>query len=459
MKSLPFIFSIMALLILPLASSEVKFNVEEKDLGSVVFLELNNPAIFNLTINNLGEGDNGEIYTLVGVSMAPKGTFQIPTGKSTLEIMAYPGEYFKKREGIYSFEYNIRAFNQGIYTDKLTITVVSLKDSLEIGNIKITPGDTSLNITISNKVKAYLDNIEINLKSSFFDTTKKISLKPLETINLPIEIIPSKEITKLNAGTYIISSKIIFNDVNVKFESILNYLEKEGISVESFSSGILIRKNTIQKTNEGNIPIKATIEMRKDIISRLFTTYSESSLSSQRKGIFVNYFWEKTISPQESFIITSSTNYTFPFIIIVLIVLIALLVWFYSLSPLAIHKSVSYVKTAGGEFALKVRINVKARKNISNVLVTDRLPHMTKLYEKFGRKPDKIDHESRQLHWNIPYLNKSEERVFSYIIYSHLRTVGKFELPIVRASYVKDGEKETSFSNRVFFISETLHGY
>ena len=132
MKSLPFIFSIMALLILPLASSEVKFNVEEKDLGSVVFLELNNPAIFNLTINNLGEGDNGEIYTLVGVSMAPKGTFQIPTGKSTLEIMAYPGEYFKKREGIYSFEYNIRAFNQGIYTDKLTITVVSLKDSLEI---------------------------------------------------------------------------------------------------------------------------------------------------------------------------------------------------------------------------------------------------------------------------------------------------------------------------------------
>ena len=119
------------------------------------------------------------------------------------------------------------------------------------------------------------------------------------------------------------------------------------------------------------------------------------------------------------------------------------------------NKKVCLVKTKGGEFALKVSINVKARKHIDNIQVVDRLPMMTKLYEKFGRHPDRIDEASKRLFWNIPRLNKSEERIFSYIIYSKVRAIGRFELPPAMAIFEKDGEQHEVLSNRAFFVSET----
>ena len=81
---------------------------------------------------------------------------------------------------------------------------------------------------------------------------------------------------------------------------------------------------------------------------------------------------------------------------------------------------------------------------------------MTKLYDKFDHKANKVDGATGKLLWHINHLNKGEERIFSYIVYSKMQTVGRFELPQAMATFDHEGKKHEIFSNKAFFVSE-LH--
>jgi hypothetical protein len=85
----------------------------------------------------------------------------------------------------------------------------------------------------------------------------------------------------------------------------------------------------------------------------------------------------------------------------------------------------------------------------------DKIPLIVNLYERYGAiAPDKVDTVNKRLEWNIDMLNAGEERIFSYIIYSRIGVVGRFELPSARALYERDGEVKDVLSNRAFFINE-----
>lgn len=434
-------------------SAALNLEIEKIDKGSVIISELNNPAVFDLIINNNGPPDNVEIYSLVGMSMSPKGTFDLPAGKTTIEVKAYPGSEIRKREGVYSLEYQIKG-SQGLFKDKLSIRVIQLKDVFTIGSKNIHPDDSSAVISIKNNVNTNIENVKIRFKSVFFDSTAEISLVPNEETNITIQINKDK-IKKLVAGPYIMTAEIALEGKEVRLESIINYLEKEGISVNKSVTGFIIREATIIKTNEGNIPALAKIEIQKDVISRLFTSFSSSPPFTERTGLVAQYAWEKQIAPGESFIIQSETNYTLPFVTIILIIAIALITKFYILMPLTINKKVYLVRTKGGEFALRVKINVKARKKLSNVKISDRLPGSTELLLAHSTKPDSYDEKSRMLHWHINHLNSGEDRTISYVIYSKIRVIGNFELPAALVSFEHNNKQEQTSSNRAFFISET----
>ena len=454
---LAIIFLTMCLILgmMQIASADFDLGVEKTDKGSVVIIGLNNPAVFDLIIDNKGIGDTAEIYTLVGVSMTPKGTFYLPHGKSIIEARAYLGEGFLEHEGFYSFEYQIKGAEQGIFMDKLNVQVVALKDSLSIESIKIHPDDQKANLIVNNKINAYLDNVNIHFNSIFFDSTKQISLEPFGNASVSVAIEKSKT-SRLAAGPYTLTAEVKVGNASVDYNGVINYLEKEKVTAGQKSSGFLIRETSITKVNEGNVPVSAVIEMKKDIISRLFTTYSIEPSEVKRGSLIVSYVWKKDLAPGDSFSASSTTNYTFIVVLIALIALIAFLVRTYSLTAIGLSKRVSFVRTKGGEFALRVRIKVKAHKAVDNIKVSDRLPAMAKLYEKFGGKmPDKVDEATRQLHWNIAHLSKSEERMFSYIVYSKLRTLGRFELPVARALFEREGKRQEVSSNRTFFVSET----
>jgi hypothetical protein len=214
----------------------------------------------------------------------------------------------------------------------------------------------------------------------------------------------------------------------------------------------------VNKVNTGNVIETVEVSLSKNIVSRLFTSFNLEPTTTERKGFSVQYTWLKEdLEPSESFTVKSKTNYILP---LISIILLGFLIWAYkrfAQTKVLVNKSVSPVKTKNGEFALKINLSVKAKTNVENVSLVDRIPQIVKIYKKFGVvKPDKIDVENRRLHWNIGDLEAGEERVFNYIVYSKVGVVGKFSLPEALAVFEKEGKIKEVESNQVFFMSDQV---
>lgn len=430
-------------------------SVEKAEKAGVIIAEINNPAVYEFTITS-NAPDTIEIYSLVGVSMSPKGTFDIPMGKSTVEVKAYPSKELREREGSLTFQYQIKHAN-GVYQDNLEAKIVSINQAIEIKPFNLKPGEANAVVEIKNTQNTNIEDISITLDSAFFKKQQVISLKPYEGKNITL-ILDSDKIKKLSAGPYIVTAEISLGKAYAKISGVLNYLEKQGTSIKTDNTGFIVRTSKTVKTNEGNVIVQDSIEAQRDIISRLFTSYSVSPSAVQRNGLMVKYLWTHELKPGESWNVSVTTNYTLPFLLIILVVIIASLVGFYSRTNVSVGKTVSFVRTKGGEFALKVRLSVRAKNHIDNIQLIDRLPGVTQLYEKYGTRPDKVDMQTKRLFWNIPRLQAGEERSFSYIIYSKINPMGRFELPAATAVYEKDGKMHEVLSNRAFFASETARG-
>ncbi len=430
-------------------------SVEKVEKAGVIIAEINNPAVYDFIITS-NSPDTVEIYSLVGVSMSPKGAFDIPMGKSTIEVKAYPSKELREREGSLTFQYQIKHSN-GVYQDNLEAKIVSINQAIEIKPSNLKPGEANAVVAIKNTQNTNIEDISITLDSQFFKKQQVISLKPYESKNITIAL-DNEKIKRLNAGPYIVTAEISLGKAYAKINGVLNYLEKQGTSIKTDNTGFIVRNSNTIKANEGNVVVQDSIEAQRDIISRLFTSYSISPTAVERNGLLVNYLWTHELKPGESWNVNVTTNYTLPFLLILLVGIISSLVGFYSRTNVNVSKSVSFVRTKGGEFALKVRLSVRAKNHVDNIQLIDRLPGVTQLYEKYGTRPDKIDMQTRRLFWNISRLQAGEERSFSYIIYSKINPMGRFELPSATAVYEKDGKMHEVLSNRAFFASETARG-
>ncbi|MEI6732203.1 MAG: hypothetical protein WCK90_06020 [archaeon] len=445
-----FIPLVLAVFIILLVGSVSALTVDKTDKGTVVISQLNNPAALDLVITS-GTADNIEVFSLVGVRMTPVGSFDIPAGTTTVPVKAYLSKDMIKQPGFFTFEYQIKGM-YGLFRDTLTVRVMDLENSISVDGSSLLPGDANATLIIRNVQNALLEDLKIHSTSEFFESVQTITLKPFETKNVSIKL-NGEKMKKLNAGTYPVESEIQLGSAKVKDSGEIKYLEKEGLSVKTETTGFLVRKTTTTKTNEGNVPVVARIDMSRDVLTRLFTTYSYEPDSVKRNTLTVDYIWEKKLGPTDTLVVSSTTNYTFPFILLLLVIVIAVFTKIYSKTNVNVTKQVSYVKTQGGEFALKVRLHVNASKFVENVKLSDFIPSSMKLYENYGSIPDRM--EGRQMIWNIDRLNAGEERVFSYIVYSKINVVGRFELPPASAVFEREGKVENVDSNRAFFVSDT----
>ena len=431
--------------------SALNLEIEKIAKVPVVISELNDPAVFNFVIDNNGAGDNVEIYSLVGVSFEPKGTFYLPSGRTTLNVLAYPGESARAKGGTFSFEYQIKGSgDNNIFKDTLSIKIVSLRDLLSVEPLDIVHGSENVVIRVRNLNNIEVRDAKLNLKSVFFEGEKTFSLRPLESTEI---VLPVKtDIQDVAAGAYVVSLDLAIGDASARFEDSVNYLEKKNVAITQTRKGFLIITTKITKTNNGNLAVKEETGVSKNVLTRLFTTFSTEPLTTERSGLFVSYKWE------ESWILNVRTNYTLPFILVLLVVLSAYFVYLYSRTSLVLKKRCSFVRTKGGEFALKVIINVKTKNRVENVELFDRIPLAAKLYQGSGM-PHKFDERTGKLSWVVNGLNSGEERIFSYIIYSKLRIVGRLELPVATAHFVKDGKSAYVHSNKAYFASEIAPRY
>ncbi len=445
---------ISLIFLLPIASA-ANLHVEQIEKNNIIFAEYNNNATFKLKItNNENRGDEFQIYSLVSVTIYPKEFFRIENGETiNLDITPIPGrEILKEKRGVYAFEYQIKGKNTGYFKDNLVIKVLEAKDAVEIivDNIKLNAN--TANLRIINKEKIKINDLKFVVKSKFFEFVETLSLNEEEERSFSIPIILENQV---EAGEYNVEVLYVLNDKKSSETSILRYLEADSISVAEDTTGFIIKKTTTTKKNEGNIPAVARVTARRNILTRLFTIYSDRPTNSQRSGIFVDYSWEKELGVNESYTVAVTTNYTLPFVMVLLVIAVALLTRFLVTSKVVVKKRVAFVKTKGGEFALKVALRIKANKDVSHIILADRIPGHAKLYNKFAVHPHRIDESNRKLEWEIPHLNAGEERVFTYVIYSKINIVGSFELSAASASFEHEGQREHVFSNKTYFAAET----
>ncbi len=450
-------FKVFVLMFVLLASftsaADLSVRVLEKDEIIITELDKSN-ATFKLEITNNGETDYFQIYSLVSVSMYPKEKFRIASGETiTLDVTAAPfKEILRDKRGIYAFEYQIKGDKTGFFKEALAVRLFDVKDAVAVSLEDIPLNATKLEMIVKNKEDVLIPGLKIIAKSNFFEFSETFDLDRKESKVFSVPIILED---KISAGDYEVEIAYELNDIKSSITLPIKYLEASGISFYESTSGFIIKKTNITKTNEGNVPAVAFIEVRKNIFTRLFTVYSDRPTTSTRSGIFVDYSWEEEIGVGESYTVNVTTNYTFPFIIILLIVIVGFFAKFLVTKKLSVYKGVALVRTKGGELALKVNLRVKARSTVKNVVISDRIPGHAKLFNKFGIPPHRIDEVHRKIEWEISHMNAGEERVFSYVIYSKINIVGSFDLGSATASFEHEGKREHVLSNSTRFAAET----
>lgn len=433
----------------------MNLDVSVKPISDTYIIDLNKPASFELIIKNLGDSDEFQIYSLVGIDLIPETSFKINKDEAkTIKIEAIPQEALISKRGFLTFEYLIKDSKDNIQKGTLSINIAGLEDAISITPNNIDTKSDKMDVTIKNTIMYDFDSIELELDSAFFKYKETFPLKALETKLITISLNKEK-LKSLDAGAYLIDARIKTSGKIAQKEVMFKFLEEENIETTENLEGILIRRREVIKDNVGNVKKFVTITNEKNLFEYLFTTVNTPSTKTEIKGFKKYYTWEKELVPGEKLRVIIKTNWLYPILIILLIIGLFFLIRRYLQTDLTLKKKVSFVKTKGGEFALKVQIRIRARRFIEKIRIIDRAPALVKLYDKFGAiAPNHVSFENKMLEWDIESLNPREDRVFSYIIYSKIGIVGRFELPPAKAFYEREGEMKDALSNKAFFINE-----
>jgi len=445
-------FVLFMLLIIPLISA-IDLDIEKQESNPNLIKSLESPAIFNLKITNWGSSGNFEFYNLLGFMMSPNMIYIKQGETKNVVLRVFPiGDL--GTEGLYKFKYTIRADDKSEIDDYLTVKITKLEDAFETGANEFDPQSSSLEVYLQNKLNFDFNNIDAEFTSPFFKFKESFTLSPNEKKSFNINL-NKEDFKKLMAGFYTLKTEIITGGKKANIEGVLKFIEKNLVTTSEDNYGFLITTKSIEKINEGNVLVKSETILKKNIISRLFTTFNIKPDIVERQGLTIYYTWLKDIAPGESLKITAKTNWLFPFLAIVFITLIVFFTKKYSLTNLSLRKKVSFVRAKGGEFALKISIIVNARKYIEKISIMDRLPPLVKIHERFGgEQPKRINEKQKRIEWEFEKLEPGEHRILSYIIYSKIGVLGKIALPTATAIYEKDGKVHEEQSNRTFFIAE-----
>jgi hypothetical protein len=387
--------------------------------------------------------------------MFPVGTVHIGAGQTkNIDLGIAPIGEFNSR-GAYSFTYFIRdVINGGEQEQTLSFRIIDLKDAFEIGSGELDPEANSIEIYVRNRANTDFENIKAEFSSPFFEFEETFDLKKEEIKTFEIELDRDK-FKQLTAGFYTLNAEISVEGKSADVEGTIKFLEKDLLTTTQKDYGFVIYTKIIEKINEGNIPVHSETSVEKNIFSRLFTSFSPEPDFVEREGFKVTYTWVRDLNPGQNLKITTTTNWLFPLLVIFFVVVIVFFARKYSRNNLGLRKKITFVKAKGGEFALKVTIFVKARKYIERVSITDRLPPLVKLYEKFGQEqPTKADAKSGKISWNFEKFEEGETRVLSYFVYSKVGVLGKFALPSAYGVYERDGKIKETSSNRAFFVAD-----
>lgn len=447
------IFYLLAILFVMPTIMAIDLDVEKLSEKEVMIVGLDKPTPFEINITNNGKSDEFKFYTFFGMGIKPDEFIEIASGESkkmTLYVHPIPDT---KMRGNVIFTYFIRSRDKSKIEKRLSVKIIELGEAFKIGAQSIDPESNALTIYFENRVNYDFENISVRFSSAFFDFEESFSLGPQQKEEFEIQL-DRENFKNLMAGFYTLNAKVSLGELTDNIEEKIVFEEKDLLETETSKYGFIISTKVIETKNNGNTISEAETIIKKNIFSRLFTTFNPEPSTINREGAIIYYTWKEELNPGEIQKINVKTNWLLPFLLVSFIVLIVIFLKKYSKTDLVLRKKVSFVNAKGGEFALKVTIIAEAMKHLENVVIADRLPPLVKVYNRFSGETPKRFHKSKKMfEWDFEELEKGERRVLSYIIYSKVGVLGKFALPRTTARFkVEDKEKEVN-SNKAYFLA------
>lgn len=430
------------------------FQIEKQSSDEVMVIGLEQSTVFNLKIKNLEKSDNFEFYNLLGFNMFPKGRVYFKIGETKeIELKISPIGRLKNY-GYYTFTYFIRGENSSEIQEQLTFKIIELEELFRVGTSEINPEPESIRIYIENKENINLTDVHAEFSSPFFKFEKTFDIGPNENKEFVIDL-NKDDFRGVTAGFYTLRTDVKIGEETARIEGAIKFNEKDNIITTKKDYGFIIHTQVLERVNEGNVIATSETVFKKNVISRLFTTFSPEPDFVEREGLVIDYIWNRQIKPGETLEIVVKTNWLFPLLAILLMITTVILAKQHTGTNLILRKKVSFVRSKGGEFALKVTIFAKAKRYLERVNIIDRLPMLVKVHERFGtEQPTRVSEKTRRIEWNFEKLEQGEVRVLSYIIYSKIGILGKFALPSATAIFERDGKIKEAISNRAFFMAE-----
>jgi len=447
-------FFLIALIFLLPNILAINLKVEKISQNEVLIADLESPvAVFDINITNNGPSGNFEFYNLAGFSMSPTKITINSMETKEIQLQLSPIGKISQR-GFYTIPYFIRATDTSEIEESLTFKIIELGEAFEVGSGDVDPESQSIEIFIKNLEDVDFGDVNVKFSSAFFNVEEDFVIGERETKRIPVQL-NQEDFNNLMAGFYTLEADVIALGKETSVEGVIRFVEKDILTTTKKDYGFLINTQVIEKTNEGNTIATSETVIKKNLISRLFTSFSPAPGVVEREGFSVYYSWTKDINPGATLEIEVKTNWLFPLILILFVVAIVVFVRKYVGTNLILRKRVSFVRAKGGEFALKVSVSAYARQRVERVNLVDRLPPLVSLHEKFGgEQPTRVDAKNRRIEWNFEKMEAGEIKIVSYIIYSKIGVVGKFALPTATAIFEKDEQIKEVESNRAFFIAE-----
>jgi len=421
--------------------------------SNVILKEYGNSLNLHLEVVDAEDGIYN-VYTLNDVNIFPGDIFYENKSAFERDFDITPMDRLLDSEGIYVLSYFLNQRGVTQVNQKLELQIISVSELFEIVTDDVPLDANFVYVNLNNKYNVALSNLSISLSSILFDFSEVIEVEPMGNVVFKIPI-DNKELRKINAGSYIIDVMYDTPKGKVSTTGRLKLSVEEGINTQEDTNGVFVRTTIINKVNTGNVNQNVHIEIEKNIFTRFFTSFNVEPISEVREGSAVTYFWSKKIGPSEEFTVKATTNNFFPVLLIIALIIVFNLLKKVFATKLLIEKSVTPIKTKNGEFALRVYLNVKAKRDLENVVLIDRIPKTVKIYRKFGNStPDEIDATNRRLKWELGEMASGDERTFTYIVYSRVGYVGRFVLPSALSRFLLGEKIYQVESNSVFFLAE-----
>jgi hypothetical protein len=436
----------------------VDLTIETIEEENVLVKGLDAPAKFSLSVQNNGESDEFRFYNLLGFQMNPVRRIPISKGETEIvEIVISPRDNLDT-DGFFTLNYYVQGTDGSEVGEKFLLEIIDLDEAFVVGSEDIGIESDSVEIYIKNKKDYSFEDLDVKFSSVFFEEEVSLNLGANEVRNFTIPLVKS-DFEYLTAGFYSLITKLEVQGQEAEVEGKIRFAEIDLLDTSVSNSGFFVIKKSIKKENQGNTVALTEVVVEKNILSRLFTSFNVDPDFVDRTGGKVKYSWSKEVRPSEIFEVVVTTNWLFPFVIIILLVLIVIFIKKYTEKDIAVRKRVTFVRTKTGTFALKVSLAVNAKKYVEKVNIIDRLPALVKVYHRFGgSEPTRVDEDKRRLDWNFEKLEAGENRLLTYVIYSKVGIMGKFALPSATAIYEKEGEIKETSSNKAYFVAEQEEG-